>query len=263
MALVLAALRGRLTGGVAVGARSTVNSTLLASSSAARVVCEHAALSAGNISEAGLSSLSESALTTRCKPAVWGNGRGFASTASEVKRADNGTKLKSAAYWRAQGDIQRGTVDVTPQTEGGRISRCLHQFEIVGRIEADYEIPAATKFAVVEIGAHQFKVAAGDVIITEKLNGVDVNDKLSLTKVLMLGSAKETVIGRPQVPGAYVIAAVEEQFLDAKKLIFKFRRRKNSKTLKGHRQPLTNLRILEVVGIDADESAAEEAESVA
>ena len=41
----------------------------------------------------------------------------------------------------------------------------------------------------------------------------------------------------------------QEQFLDGKVLIFHKRRRKNSRRLKGHRQPLTTLRILEVTGI--------------
>ena len=104
-------------------------------------------------------------------------------------------------------------------------------------------------FAVVEVGGTQYKVTPDDVIITEKLDGVDVNDKIKLQRVLVLGSAEETVIGRPYVPEASVIAAVEEQFLDGKVLIFKKRRRKNSRRTKGHRQPLTTLRILDVHGL--------------
>mmetsp|Transcript_10609 Transcript_10609/g.30206 ORF Transcript_10609/g.30206 Transcript_10609/m.30206 type:complete len:234 (-) Transcript_10609:75-776(-) len=130
------------------------------------------------------------------------------------------------------------------------------QYSVVGQVEGEYEVNPANTFAVVEVGPHQFKVTAGDIVITEKLTGVDVDDKLSLKTVLMLGSTTETIVGRPYVPDAYVVAAVEEQFLDAKKMIFKFRRRKNSKRLKGHRQPLTSLRILEVHGISDVPAAA-------
>ena len=45
--------------------------------------------------------------------------------------------------------------------------------------------------------------------MTEKLRNVDVNDKISIRRVLMLGSRHETIIGRPLVPGAFVTAAIE------------------------------------------------------
>ena len=72
--------------------------------------------------------------------------------------------------------------------------------------------------------------------MSEKLRDVDVNDRVKLGRVLMLGSRHETIIGRPLVPNASVTAVIEEQFQDAKVLIFKKRRRKNSRRLKGHRQ---------------------------
>ncbi len=135
------------------------------------------------------------------------------------------------------------------------------------------QVPRKLAFAVVEVGPTQFKVSQGDTIVTEKLRGVDVNDKLSLNRVLMLGSPHETIIGRPFIPEASVTAAVEvrlvlselagvfidldilqrrhltwssiicsawwclqEQFQDGKVLIFKKRRRKHSRRMNGHRQ---------------------------
>lgn len=121
------------------------------------------------------------------------------------------------------------------------------------RIVKGYRVPESAKFAVVEVGGTQYKVIPDDVIITEKLKSVDVNDILELRRVLLLGSASETVIGRPYIPGVVVKAAVEEQFLDGKVLIFRKRRRKNSRRLNGHRQPLTTLRILSI-----DENETEE-----
>lgn len=125
---------------------------------------------------------------------------------------------------------------------------------------------------MVEVGPTQFRVSQGDTIVTEKLRGVDINDEISLNRVLMLGSRHETIIGRPFIPQAVVTAAVEvrdaavaqlgsicpstrlhhavmsrrlqtcrrmpaqEQFQDGKVLIFKKRRRKHSRRLRGHRQ---------------------------
>ncbi|CAN7132916.1 unnamed protein product [Brassica rapa subsp. narinosa] len=108
-------------------------------------------------------------------------------------------------------------------------------------------------FAVVQIGSHQFKVSNGDSIFTEKLKFCDINDKLVLTKVLLLGSASQTIIGRPILPDATVHAVVEEHALDEKVLIFKKKRRKNYRRTTGHRQELTKLRITDIQGIEKPE----------
>ncbi|XP_042007839.1 50S ribosomal protein L21, mitochondrial-like [Salvia splendens] len=109
-------------------------------------------------------------------------------------------------------------------------------------------------FAVVQIGSHQFKVSNGDTIYTERLKHCDVNDKLVLNKVLMLGSQTQTIIGRPILPEAAVHAVVEEHALDAKVIIFKKKRRKNYRRTKGHRQELTKLRITDIQGIEKQEN---------
>lgn len=111
-------------------------------------------------------------------------------------------------------------------------------------------------FAVVQVGSHQFKVTPGDMIYTEKLKHADINDKLLLNKVLLMGSSKQTIIGRPNIPEAGVLAAVEEIALDAKIIVFKKKRRKNYKRTNGHRQELTRLRILQIEGIDAPSSGS-------
>lgn len=76
-------------------------------------------------------------------------------------------------------------------------------------VERRYTVQPKPVFAVVEVGGTQYKVTPNDVIVVEKLSGVDVNDTLRLQRVLLLGSAEETVIGRPYVPEASVTAAVE------------------------------------------------------
>lgn len=82
-------------------------------------------------------------------------------------------------------------------------------YTVAGRVTGEYGVQPKRVFAVVEVGGTQFKVTPDDVIVTERLRGVDVNDKLALPRVLLLGSEEQTVIGRPYVPEAYVTVAVE------------------------------------------------------
>lgn len=63
----------------------------------------------------------------------------------------------------------------------------------------------------------------------------------------MVGGRHGTIIGRPQVPGASVVAEVEEITLDKKVLALKFRRRKSSRRLTGHRREVTILRITDIL----------------
>ena len=114
------------------------------------------------------------------------------------------------------------------------------------KITGPYKIAQQPLFAVVEVSGTQYKVTPDDLIVTEKVSGVDVNDVIRLNRVMLLGSKTETIIGRPYIQEASVTAAVEEQFLDGKVIVFKKRRRKNSRRTNGHRQPLTSLRIMSV-----------------
>ncbi|XP_076959645.1 large ribosomal subunit protein bL21m-like [Bidens hawaiensis] len=128
-------------------------------------------------------------------------------------------------------------------------------YKVIGQLQRSDQVFKAYEpvFAVIQIGAHQFKVSNGDCIYTEKLKFCQVNDKLILNKVLMLGSKAQTMIGRPVLPEAAVHAVVEEHALDAKVIIFKKKRRKNYRRTKGHRQELTKLRITDIQGIEKPE----------
>jgi large subunit ribosomal protein L21 len=120
------------------------------------------------------------------------------------------------------------------------------QHRKIGRITGPYSITRQAAFAVVETGGSQFKVTADDVIYHNKIPGVTVNDVIELGKVLLVGTAQETAIGRPFIPGASVIAAVEETLKDSKVHVFKKKPRKGYSKLKGHRSHITALRILEL-----------------
>ncbi|WP_031554375.1 50S ribosomal protein L21 [Parvularcula oceani] len=99
-------------------------------------------------------------------------------------------------------------------------------------------------FAVVKTGAKQYRVASGDVIKVEKLDG-EAGDSVTLDEVLMLGGDNPQ-IGAPTVAGASVTASIVEQARDKKVIVFKKRRRQNYRRKKGHRQHMTVLRIEDI-----------------
>jgi large subunit ribosomal protein L21 len=101
-------------------------------------------------------------------------------------------------------------------------------------------------YAVFKTGGKQYRVAAGDKLRVEKLPG-NVGDAVAFPEVLLV--ADEAVkIGRPLVSGAKVEAKIVAQGLGPKIIVFKFRRRKNYRRKRGHRQPFTALEITNIVG---------------
>lgn len=100
-------------------------------------------------------------------------------------------------------------------------------------------------FAVIRTGGKQYRVTPNAVITVEKLEA-EPGGIVTLNDVLALGSEGNLTVGAPTVPGARVLATVEEQTRGPKLLMLKKRRRKNSRRKKGHRQELTVLRITEI-----------------
>jgi large subunit ribosomal protein L21 len=104
-------------------------------------------------------------------------------------------------------------------------------------------------FAVIRTGGKQYRVAPNDVLKVETLAG-EAGDTITFTDILAVGSeAGGASIGAPFVPGATVTATVIAQDRLEKIIIFKKRRRQNSRRKNGHRQHVTVLRI---AGITAD-----------
>ena len=100
-------------------------------------------------------------------------------------------------------------------------------------------------YAVIQTGGKQYRVAQGDTVRVEKLEG-KIGDTVTFDKVLLVGSQKEgdaIKIGKPHVTGAKVEATIVDQSRAPKIIIFKFRRRKNYRRKAGHRQPLTRVKI--------------------
>ncbi len=96
-------------------------------------------------------------------------------------------------------------------------------------------------YAIVKTGGKQYKVAPGDKINVEKLEG-QVGDKVNLTAICVVDG--KTVVADPaEAEKTPVVATIVEQFRDKKKIIFKFEKRKNYARKKGHRQYLTRIAI--------------------
>ncbi|RVW95824.1 50S ribosomal protein L21, mitochondrial [Vitis vinifera] len=85
-------------------------------------------------------------------------------------------------------------------------------YKVVGPLQPSDRVfkPYEPVFAVVQIGSHQFKVSNGDCIYTERLKFCEVNDRLILNRVLLIGSTSQTIVGRPTLPDVAVHAVVEE-----------------------------------------------------
>jgi large subunit ribosomal protein L21 len=102
-------------------------------------------------------------------------------------------------------------------------------------------------YAVIRTGGKQYRVAPGDVIRIEKLDG-ESGAEVEFTEVLMTADGDAVRVGTPLVPGARVTAQVVQQGKAKKVLVFKKKRRKNYRRHRGHRQLFTAVR---VTGIDA------------
>ena len=96
-------------------------------------------------------------------------------------------------------------------------------------------------YAVIKTGGKQYKVAEGEFLKVEKLDG-EIGDNIEFAEVLMIGGEK-IVVGAPLVPGASVTAKIAVQGKGKKVLVFKSKKRKGTRKLRGHRQHLTVLKI--------------------
>jgi len=102
-------------------------------------------------------------------------------------------------------------------------------------------------YAVIKTGGKQYRVAENDVVTVERLEGA-AGDKLVLDQVLAVGTGADIKIGTPLIAGATVTAELVKQARGDKVIIFKKRRRKNSRRKNGHRQDLTVLKITGIAG---------------
>ena len=96
--------------------------------------------------------------------------------------------------------------------------------------------------AVIRTGGKQYTVTADDQLIVEKIDG-EAGAKIEFTDVLMVGDK----IGAPVVEGAKVLGSIVKQARGPHLIVFKKRRRQNSRRKNGHRQDLTVVKIEQIV----------------
>ena len=101
-------------------------------------------------------------------------------------------------------------------------------------------------YAVIRTGGKQYRVSEGDTLRVEKLTG-DVGSTIDISDVLMLGGDSPK-IGKPIVAGASVKAEILAHNKAKKVIVFKFKKRKNYRKKRGHRQQYTEIK---VTGISA------------
>ena len=99
-------------------------------------------------------------------------------------------------------------------------------------------------FAVIATGGKQYRVQEGDTIYVEKLNAM--TDDVVKFDVLVAGDDETVRIGTPVLSDATVEGVVRGSGKRAKVMVFKFKSKKNSRRLKGHRQPFTKVEITKI-----------------
>lgn len=112
----------------------------------------------------------------------------------------------------------------------------------------------AKLFAVVGLAGTQFKVVPGDVIVCNRIPSAQVGTRIELTDVLMVGSPTHTHVGRPNVPGWFVTADVEQQAREKKRLSFYKQPKTFSQKMRGFRREVTILRIGDICQVAAESS---------
>jgi large subunit ribosomal protein L21 len=102
-------------------------------------------------------------------------------------------------------------------------------------------------YAVVRTGGKQIKVAPGQSVRVEKLDGT-VGDSIEFNQVLLIGGEGDLRIGRPTVDGAVVTGKITAQARGPKLRIFKMKRRTGYRRKYGHRQSYTEVLVDEIQG---------------
>jgi len=99
--------------------------------------------------------------------------------------------------------------------------------------------------AVIKTGGKQYLVSPEDKIKIEKIEGKE-GDKIEFPEVLLIRKNKKTSIGTPTIKGAKVIGKILRQARAEKIIVFKYKAKKRYKKKKGHKQPFTEIEIVDI-----------------
>jgi large subunit ribosomal protein L21 len=101
-------------------------------------------------------------------------------------------------------------------------------------------------YAIIQTGGKQYKVKAGEILKIEKLEESKSDKKIEFNEILAYGDDKTIEVGSPTIAGAKVEADLIENGKNRTILIFKKRRRQNSRRKNGHRQQYSLIRISKI-----------------
>ncbi len=105
-------------------------------------------------------------------------------------------------------------------------------------------------YAVIKTGGKQYKVKSGEILKIEKLPETKIDTKIEFSEVLAYGDNKLIEIGNPIIKGAKVEANLIKNSKNRTILIFKKRRRQNSRRKNGHRQEYSLIRVEKIFSKD-------------
>jgi large subunit ribosomal protein L21 len=168
----------------------------------------------------------------------------LAALAADVFIDNDDDDIIEAEYVDDEDDDEEEEDIDSPYNRDGSVRRSK---SVLATLRAGF--PAGGQFAVIGLGGAHHKVTTDDLIVVNRLKPVGtyrIGSVHTLTDVMLLGSSHKTLVGMPHVKGAEVDVMVEEITRDAKVIIFKKRRRKNSQRKNGFRRDVTLLRVLEI-----------------
>ena len=105
-------------------------------------------------------------------------------------------------------------------------------------------------YAVIKTGGKQYKVKSGEILKIEKLPDSKAETKIEFNEILAYGDDKNIEVGTPNIDGAKVEADLIKNSKNRTILIFKKRRRQNSRRKNGHRQQFSLIRINKIFSKD-------------
>ena len=105
-------------------------------------------------------------------------------------------------------------------------------------------------YAVIKTGGKQYKVKSGEILKVEKLSDSKPDAKIEFKEILAYGDNKIIEVGSPTIQGAKVEANIIKNSKNRTVLIFKKRRRQNSRRKNGHRQQFSLIRINKIFSKD-------------
>jgi len=119
-------------------------------------------------------------------------------------------------------------------------------------------------FAIIQTGGKQYKVKASEILKIERLENIKSENKIEFKEILAYGDDKNVEVGSPIVKGAKVEAELIKNGKNRTILIFKKRRRKNSRRKNGHRQLYSLIKIKKIFSKDGSilEEAKKEVKKV-